>query len=284
MSKKVLVTGGAGFIGSNLCAKLEQLGYQVTSLDNYSTGSEDNHVSGVEYFDMDTRDIAKLSIDSPDIIYHLGEYSRVEQSFNDIDKVLDYNILGTQAVLKYALKNKSKLIYAGSSTKFGDNGSNSSPYAWSKSNNTTLVKNYADWFGLDYAITYFYNAYGKNEISTGPYATLIAKFNDLYLHGEKFSITSPGTQLRNFTHVNDIVSGLLLAGEHGQGDDYGIGHPDAYSILDICKMFKSEFNMLPEKKGNRLTAPVLTDKIRQLGWSPKNNIESYIKELLSVTK
>jgi UDP-glucose 4-epimerase len=281
MCKNVLVTGGAGFVGSNLCAKLIQNGYTVNVVDNYSTGSVENHVDGVCYHNMDTRDILQLKIDPPDIIYHLGEYSRVEQSFDDFDKVWEYNISGTHKVLEYARINKSKLIYAGSSTKFGDIGSNSSPYAWSKSSNTTLVKNYAEWFGLEYAITYFYNNYGPNEISTGPYATLIAKLKDLYLHGEKFGITSPGTQLRNFTHVDDTVAGLILVGSLGYGDDYGIGHHDAYSILDVQKMFGCDFEMLPEKRGNRLSAPVLTDKIKALGWVPKKNLKTYISEIVN---
>lgn len=279
-----MVSGGAGFIGSNLCEALLKEGNTVISVDNYSTGSTKNHVEGVTYYDLDTRYINTLTDIKPDIIYHLGEYSRVEQSFEDHDTVWAYNVHGTNEVLKYARRNNSKLVYAGSSTKFGDNGSNSSPYAWSKSNNTTLVKNYGEWYGLDYAITYFYNNYGHNEISTGPYATLIAKFKELYLNGDRGQITSPGTQLRNFTHVSDTVSGLLLVGQHGSGDNYGIGHPDSYSVLEIADMFSLEYDMLPEKRGNRMSAPTDTDKVRALGWTPKTSIVDYIRSIKSGTK
>jgi len=276
----ILLTGGAGFIGSNLAKELVRLKHKVICIDNYSTGSRLNHVDGVEYFDLDTRHISSLRIISPDIIFHLGEYSRVEQSFSDFEKVWDYNVHGTKEVLKYARAHRSKLIYAGSSTKFGDNGSNSSPYAWSKANNTEFVKNYSDWYGLNYAITYFYNAYGPNEIRSGAYATLIAKFKELYRQHKEFQITSPGTQLRNFTHVSDIVSGLVLVGELGVGDGYGIGHPDPYTIIQVAEMFKHPYKLTPEKSGNRMFASVVTDKIRELGWTPKVNLPDYIAEIV----
>lgn len=285
MAKTILITGGAGLIGSNLCEELvKDSNNRVISIDNYSTGSRQNHVPGVEYYDLDTRHIASMRTHSPDLIYHLGEYSRVEQSFSDFDKVWDYNVAGTKAVLEFARVNDAKLVYAGSSTKFGDNGANSSPYAWSKSNNTTLIQNYSDWYKLNYAIVYFYNCYGPREISTGPYATLIGKFKEAYVKGEKFQITSPGTQLRNFTHVKDIVAGLILVGNSGTGDGYGIGHPDSYSILDIAKMFGSEYVMTPGKRGNRLTASVVTDKTRELGWTPSHFIEAYIATFLKSIK
>ena len=172
---KILVTGGAGFIGSHLCEKLSQDGDEVFSLDNYSTGSIENHVDNVTYIKGETKNIEKLVNITPDIIYHLGEYSRVEQSFKDIENVWNTNKNGTFSVLQFCRKTKAKIVYAGSSTKFGDGGlgRSQSPYAWTKASNTELVRNYANWFGIEYAISYFYNVYGGREISTGKYATLI---------------------------------------------------------------------------------------------------------------
>lgn len=283
--RTIYVTGGAGFVGSNLCEELiKDKSNRVISIDNYSTGSRQNHIEGVQYYDMDTRYISSLRTHVPDIIYHLGEYSRVEQSFSDFDKVWDFNISGTRAVLEFARVNNSKLIYAGSSTKFGDNGPDSSPYAWSKSSNTTLVQNYSNWYGLNYAITYFFNAFGPREISTGPYATLIGKFKEMYTRGETFQITAPGTQLRNFTHVKDIVSGLLLVGESGYGDGYGIGNPNSYSVLDIAKAFGSDYAISDGKRGNRLSATVETEKTRALGWEPKYSVLEYIATFLESIK
>lgn len=277
--QKILVTGGAGFIGSNLCEKLAtNPENRVWSLDNYSTGTKKNHVPNVTYIKGETANIGSLINFQPDTIYHLGEYSRVEQSFDDIEKVWRSNKDGTFAVLQFCRKTSAKLIYAGSSTKFGDKGlgRNQSPYAWSKSSNTELVVNYGVWFNISFAIVYFYNAYGPREIASGKYATLIALFKEKIRNHEKLTVVSPGNQKRNFTHVDDIVSGLILVGEHGNGDEFGIGHPDAYTVLEIAKQFGAEIEMLPERKGNRMGAEVIADKTRALGWQPTISVVEYI--------
>lgn len=281
-SKKiVLVTGGAGFIGSHLCEALFNYGnYEVFSLDNYFTGSEGNHIEGVTYIKGNSAEIDSLIDFKPDYIYHLGEYSRVEQSFEDIELVWKFNKNGIFAVLEFCRKTKAKLIYAGSSTKFGDGGlgRSQSPYAWSKATNTELVKNYGNWYGLKYAITYFYNVYGPREISQGKYATLIALFRRKAKNNEPLTVVSPGTQKRNFTHVEDIIKGIILVGEKGEGDDYGIGSPESFSIIDIANMFEGvQIEMIPERAGNRMTAEVITEKTIALGWSPTMSVINYIK-------
>ncbi len=280
MTKKILVTGGAGFVGSHLCERLSKnKNYEVYSLDNYFTGSTLNHVPNVTYIQGSTKDIAKLVTFSPDIVYHLGEYSRVEQSFDDMEKVWDYNKNGTFAVLEFVRKAGCKILYAGSSTKFGDGGlgRSASPYAWTKATNTELVQNYGNWYNVPYAITYFYNVYGPREIASGKYATLIALFKEKMKRNEPLTIVSPGTQKRNFTHIDDIIDGLVLVGENGYGDEFGIGSPDAYTILEIAQMFGGVIEMLPERKGNRMVADVVTCKTESLGWSPKRSIKDYIK-------
>ena len=253
---KILVTGGAGFVGSNLCEALaKNPNNEVYSLDNYFTGSRENHVEGVTYIEGSTEHIFELIDFIPDLVYHLGEYSRVEQSFDDIDKVLLFNKIGTLKVLEFCRKHHCKLVYAGSSTKFGDGGigKDQSPYAWSKSSNT--------------------------EIRTGKYATLIALFTEKMKKGEPLTIVSPGTQQRNFTHIDDIVSGLLIVGEKGSGDGYGIGSPETYTVLEIAKLFGGKIQMLPERKGNRMTAEVVTQKTEELGWKAKRHIKEFIEEL-----
>lgn len=281
--KKILVTGGAGFVGSNLCeALVKNADNQVFSLDNYFTGSRENHIEGVTYIEGSTEHIFELVNFTPDLVFHLGEYSRVEQSFEDIDKVLLFNKIGTLKVLEFCRKRKSKLIYAGSSTKFGDGGmgKNQSPYAWSKSSNTELIQNYGEWYGLEYAIVYFYNVYGKREICEGKYATLIALFTEKMKKGEPLTVVSPGTQQRNFTHIDDIISGLILVGEKGKGDGYGIGSAEAYSVVEIAQMFGGKIQMLPERKGNRMTSDVITEKIQKLGWKAEKSVKDYIADFL----
>ena len=289
-NKKILVTGGAGFIGSHLCDRLVRLGNFVVSLDNYFTGSKSNHVDGVEYIEGSTKDISELIDFTPDLIYHLGEYSRVEQSFEDIRIVYEYNKLGTFEVLEFVRKTGAKLLYAGSSTKFGDGGiaRNTSPYAWTKASNTELVINYSNWFGINYAITYFYNVYGPREIARGKYATLIALFKEKMRKGEPLTIVKPGTQKRNFTHIDDIINGLILVGEEGYGDEFGIGSDESFSLIEVAEMFldmkiddaiqKEKVIMLPERRGNRMNAEVMTEKTKALGWKPKKKLSDYIEK------
>lgn len=280
--KNILVTGGAGFVGSHLCERLaKDSNNQIYSLDNYFTGSTDNHLKNVTYIKGDTRDIKKLITFKPELVYHLGEYSRVEQSFEDIEKVWEFNKDGTFAVLQFVRHTGCKIVYAGSSTKFGDGGKGrcGSPYAWTKSTNTELVMNYGQWFNVPYAITYFYNVYGPREIQTGKYATLIALFKERMKNGEALTVVSPGTQKRNFTHVDDIIDGLVLVGKKGQGDEFGIGSPEAFTVMEIAQMFGGKIEMLSERKGNRMTAEVITAKTQALGWKPKRNIKNYIEEI-----
>ena len=281
-NKIILVTGGAGFIGSHLIERLVQdKNNKIVSLDNYFSGTEKNHIEGAKYIKGETKDIEEHIKEMPDIIYHLGEYSRVLTSFEDVEIVWRFNTLGTFSVLEFCRKNSIKIIYAGSSTKFGDNigGRNESPYAWSKANNTNLVKNYGKWFNLPYAITYFYNVYGGREISEGKYATLIGIFSRKYKNNESLTITSPGIQRRAFTYINDTVDGLMLVGEKGKGDGYCIGSEKTYSILEIANFFGSEIEMIPEKKGDRRSSTIDLSKMKELGWSAKKDIKEHIASI-----
>lgn len=282
MSKqKILVIGGAGFVGSHLCERLStNVLYEVYSLDNYFTGSKDNHVEGVTYIEGCSTEISELVTFTPDMVYHLGEYSRVEQSFDDIEKVWEYNKNGIFAILEFIRKVGSKILYAGSSTKFGDGGlgRRASPYAWTKASNTELVQNYGEWFNVPYAITYFYNVYGAREIKTGKYATLIALFKEKMRKGEPLTIVSPGTQKRNFTHIEDVVDGLVLVGENGYGDEFGIGCSESFSIKEVAELFGGKIEMLPERRGNRMTADMITAKTEALGWRATRKLKDYVED------
>jgi UDP-glucose 4-epimerase len=281
-ARTVLVTGGAGFIGSRLCARLVALGDTVISLDNYFAGTRENEVPGVDYRDAHTRDIATTVTESPDLVYHLGEYSRVEASLAEPDVVWDLNVLGTFHVLEYWRSKQPKLVYAGSSTKFADGGlgRDQSPYAFTKATNSELVRNYGDWYGLPFAITYFYNVFGPGE-RAGTYGTLIEIFRQKMLAGEPLPVRSPGTQQRIFTHVDDIVDGLLLIGEKGVGDEFGLGASDSHSILEIAEMFGAPIAIQPEARGNRMTAKLDVTKSNALGWSASKTVRAYIAAIVA---
>lgn len=281
-SKLIVVTGGAGFIGSHLCERLVKDGHRVISLDNYFTGSPVNHVAGVEYRTGHTKDIAALVPEIPDIIFHLGEYSRVAKSLEEPEVVFDLNTLGTFAVLEFWRHAKCKLVYAGSSTKHvgeredGVAGRDLSPYTWMKAANSELVVNYGRWYELPYAVVYFYNVYGPRERSIEEYGTVIETWRRCIESGKPLQVRMPGTQVRAFTHVLDTVDGLVLVGEKGEGDNFGIGTNETFSLLEVANMFGGEIEMLPQTKSSRTSPEVDAEKVRALGWEPKQHLSEYI--------
>lgn len=284
MAKLAVVTGGAGFIGSHLCERLVSEGYQVISLDNYFTGSRENHVEGVEYREGHTKDIAELVPEDPDIIYHLGEYSRVRHSLAEPSVTFDLNILGTRAVLEYWREKRCKLVYAGSSTKFthrvedGVAGKDLAPYTWAKASMSDLVVQYARWFELSYGIVYFYNVYGPRERGD-QYGTLIEILHQNWLTGEPHRISGAGSQKRAFTHVLDTVEGIFLVGEKGEGDEYGISAAEAYSLLDVARMFGGHIQYSVPTKSTRSSEAVDSYKVRTLGWEQRHTLKEYVETI-----
>ena len=277
---KILIIGGAGFIGSHLCEAYANK-HDVTSIDNYLSGKKSNHVDNVKYVNLSAVDI--ITIDEKfDIIFHLGEYSRVEQSLSKSDFVLENNILPMLNVLKFAKTSNAKLIYSGSSTKFADKGLNrfKSPYSFSKWQNSELVKFYCELNKMSYAITYFYNVYGGRENSDGEFATVIAKFLQKKKKNETLQVTKPGTQYRNFTHIDDTINALMLIAEKGHGDEYGIANPKRYSIKEVAEMISDQIEYVSENVANRMSSELLTDKILKLGWKPNRELKDYIKSNL----
>jgi len=281
--KTVIVTGGAGLIGSYLIEMLLKKDYRVVSLDNYFIGTKDNHIPGAEYVEGHTKDIEQLlGHEHPEIIFHLGEYSRIRQSFAEPAFVWDLNVAGTFAVLEYWRKRKCRLQYAGSSTKYADGGAgpNQSPYAWMKASNTQLVANYGTWYDLPYAVTYFYNNYGRRELSTGPYASVIGQFKEQWRKGEPITVISPGTQRRNFTFAGDTARGLIEIGEEGYGDEYGLGSKESYSILELAQMFGDNIRMMPEVPGDRKDSTVMIDKVeKEFGWKAERSLCDYVEDI-----
>ena len=283
--KLMLVTGGAGFVGSHLCERLVADGHRVISLDNYFTGSRDNHVAGVEYREGHTKDIAALVPETPDIVYHLGEYSRVHTSIDEPELVWDMSITGTAAVLEFCRAKECKLVYAASSTKLpiskaadGTPGKDLTPYTWAKATNVDLIANYGRWYGLPYAIVYFYNVYGPRERAWGSHGTLIETFRQNFLAGKPHRVNAPGTQTRAFTHALDTVEGIVLAGEKGEGDVFQISSKDVHSILEVAEMFGGPIEMHPQTKMSRSSGADDTSRIEALGWQQRHHLKDYIEQ------
>jgi UDP-glucose 4-epimerase len=285
MSKVILVTGGAGHVGSHIIEELVQdPDNTVISLDNYFNGSEANHIKGAEYRRGHTKDIAKLVPETPDIVYHLGEYARIAPSFDDVIEVYDMNMKGTFEVVELCrLRGVSKLVYAASSTKFaieGD-GRHQNPYSFTKAVNVDLINDYGRWYNLPYAICYFYNAFGPRENGLGKYATLIAKFEQAYLNGQPMTVVNPGTQRRNFTYVKDLARGIILAGEKGQGDGYALNNTKGLSVLEIAEAFGGPVKHIEGYPGRNESGITPTKAREELGWDTTVDILDYIKEFIT---
>jgi UDP-glucose 4-epimerase len=286
VSQTLLVTGGAGFVGANLIKALltDYPAAAIVSLDNYFTGVPENHVHDprVTYLDGSTVDLAKIWADrglpSPEIVFHLGEYSRIVQSFDDHDLTWEFNLHGSKEVVKFASAAGSKLIYAGSSSKFGNDGQDEhlNPYAWTKAKNIEYIRNYSAWYGLDYAITYFYNVYGPGQIANGRYATVIGIFEDHYLRGLPLPVVSPGTQTRDFTHIDDIVRGIVLVAQRGSGDGYLLGCGREWPIIEVARMFGTDYQLVPALRGERTRGQADISQAAELGWRPQQQLDDYI--------
>jgi UDP-glucose 4-epimerase len=286
----ILVTGGAGFIGSNLIYELKKLykNVNIISLDNYISGKVENHIEGVKYIKGDTwniKFIEEIQNFNPKYVFHFGEFSRIVLSFEKPNETFQSNTFGTQQILQYCVEKNSKLIYSGSSAIFGNKmkDQNLNPYAWTKSKNIELIHNYKEWFGLNFAICYFYNVFGPNQISTGPYSTVIGIFEDQYKNNKPLTIVKPGTQKRCFTHIKDIIDGIILVAEKGSGDDYFLGTKENISIIDIAHMFNWSYIFIDKRKGERETSTLIKSKIDELGWNPNYNIKDYIKKIITKT-
>ena len=273
--KKIVITGGAGFVGSNLIEYfLYKTKFNIISLDNYSSGSKKNHIKDkrVKYINAHTKNIFKvLNPYRKNIltIFHFGEFSRIYQSFKKFDECYDTNSIGSKAVFKYCLNNNIKLVYSATSASLGNKGidKNLSPYAFTKSKNLELLENLKKWFKFKFEIIYFYNVYGPNQIKEGDMATVIGIFENLYSKGKPLTVVKPGTQTRRFTHITDTIDTCLEAWKRNRCEHYSISHKKSYSILSVAKMFGTKINYLSKRRGERyasaLTNMSLKNKVNK---------------------
>lgn len=281
--KNILVTGGFGHIGAQLVRVLAP-NNRVIVLDNSLFGRSALGLSDIdiEIYVDDVRNLNDYSLQC-DLVFHFGEYSRVEQSLKESAKVFENNIGGIIPVLSFCKRTGAKLIYAGSSTKFADDGlaSKTNPYAISKRINTEVVKEYCTYCDLDYAIVYFNNVYGPGEMGIGTYATVIEKFLCLREEDEALPVTLPGTQRRAFTHIDDTVAALVVIAERGFGDGYIICADEDYSIIDIARYISNDVELVEGSVANRMSGVLDNSKVRELDWAPKVDLFKYLDARLS---
>ena len=290
MKNLIIITGGAGFIGSSLIKYLlKKTNLKIISVDNYSTGSKQNHINhkNVKYIKSENINISKILkkyTNKIKVIFHFGEFSRIYQSFLNTKECLNYNIYNSFEVVNFAKDNKIKIIYSATSSNLGNNGKdqNSSPYSWTKSKNIELIKNYSKWFGLKYELLFFYNVYGPGQISIGKMATIIGIFQTQYKEKKPFTIVRPGSQIRDFTHIDDIIEGCYLAMIKGKNNEYMLCSGKKYSILQIAKMFDAKHKFIPSRPGDRGDSTILNNNAKTiLGFKAKKNIKTYIKEFIN---
>ena len=287
---KILITGGAGFVGTNLINfKKKKTKYKIISLDNYSSGKKSNHIKNarVKYIKGNTINISKLIKKPKDIktIFHFGEFARIYQSFLQMSDCIESNSIGSNAVFNFCLKNRIKLIYSATSASLGNKGNdkNLSPYAFSKSKNLELLENLKKWFNFKYEVIYFYNVYGPGQISRGNMATVIGIFEEAFKKNKPLPVVLPGTQTRRFTHINDTIEVCYLAWKKNLSRHYSISNKESFSILEVAKMFKSKIKYQKRRPGERyssaLTNMNLSNKVyRYFG---RVKLKDYINNIIN---
>ncbi len=291
MKKKYLiVTGGAGFIGSNLIERLlKETKYKIISLDSYSSGFKKNHIQNnrVVYINGNTKNFKKIfsKIKSKiKAIFHFGEFSRIAQSFESYDQLYESNVTGTFEVISFCKQNKIKIIYSATSASFGNNFSdqNLSPYAFTKTQNLKLILNFSSWYDLKYEIIYFFNVYGPRQIINHKMSAVIGIFEECKRKNIALPVVRPGTQKRNFTHVEDTVNACIIAFKKNKNRQYTTSHKNAYNILEVAKLFKQKYKFLPPRKGERFKSTlinrVLDKKIYHL--KAKKDLKKYVQDFL----
>ena len=283
MSRKILVTGGVGFIGSNLVKALFEKGFKVTSLDNYSTGLKSKEIEGVEYQNLDISEINSIN-NNFEICFHLAAQSRVQPSFELPEESLRVNAMGTSSVLEWARKKNTKVIYAGSSSKH--HNPSDSPYAMYKYLGEEICKLYKNSYKLNVEIARFYNVYGPGENIDEKYGNVIGIWKSKIKKGEPLPIVGNGEQKRDFVHVDDIVDGLIkiALSQNSHEDAWELGSGINYSINELFNLFKLKFNVdsinIPDQPGNySKTLRENDDMIKLLDWKPQDRLKSHIDKM-----
>ena len=290
MKNIIIVTGGAGFVGSNLIKLiLQKTKYKILSIDNYSSGTTKNHIKNkrIKYVKENTKNIDKILKNKTKkikTIFHFGEFSRIYQSFMKMNECIESNSVGSHAIFNFCLNNNIKLIYSATSANLGNKGNdkNLSPYAFTKAKNLEMLENLKKWFKMKFEIIYFYNVYGPGQIGVGEMATVIGIFENLYKKNKPLTVVKPGNQSRRFTHILDTVEACYFAWRKNECKHYSISNKKSYTILQVAKLFHSKIKMLPPREGERyasaLTNMNLSNKVYKM--FGKIQLKDYINKVI----
>jgi len=290
MKNIIIVTGGAGFVGSNLISLLiKKTKFKIISIDDYSTGKKKNHINEkrITYVKENTKNInrvLKTKKNKIKTVFHFGEFSRIYQSFLKMNECINSNTIGSHEVFNFCLSNKIKLIYSATSASIGNKGNdkNLSPYAFTKAKNLELLENLKKWFNFKFEVLYFYNVYGPGQIKTGSMSTVIGIFENQFKKKLPLTVVKPGSQSRRFTHINDTVEACYYAWTKNKCKHYSISNKKSYTILETAKLFNTKIKFLPSREGERyasaLTSMNLSNKVYKM--YGKINLKDYVGNIV----
>jgi len=294
---KILVTGGAGFIGSNLTERLISDGHKVTIVDNFSTGKKENLHKDAEFFDLDIAnlDAIKPAFKNKEIVFHIAAIPRIGKSIEDPASTFRSNVTGTLNVLLAARDaGVRRVVYSASSSAYGPQNKLPlsedmrsmplNPYALSKYIGEELCREFTDLYGLDTISLRYFNVYGPRMDAEGEYATVVGKFLRMRKEGVPLTIVGDGKQTRDFTHVKDVAAANILASqiEKGSGEVINIGAGDNHSVQEIADIIGGEHVYIPSRIGEVQDTLADISKAKSiLGWEPKVSLKEGIGELLN---
>jgi len=290
-----LVTGGAGFIGSNLTDALIQEGHDVIVLDNLSTGKKENLNPKAKFIKADIRNLEEIKphFVGVDGVFHVAALPRVQLSIEQPIETNDINVNGTLNVLMAAKEGKVKrLVYSASSSAYGNSDvlplkesmkpDPLSPYGLQKYIGEEYAKLFALFYGLETVSLRYFNAYGPRMADSGAYLTVIKNFLTQKGRGEAMTITGDGTQTRDYTHVRDIVRANMLAmtsPKVGKGEVINCGAGRNHSVNKIAELIGGLSKHIAPRVEPHDTLADITKAKELLGWEPKEKLEAAIQEL-----
>jgi UDP-glucose 4-epimerase len=298
---KFLVTGGAGFIGSNLVDELINTGHEVVSIDNESAESNSQFYwnEKAKNYPIDINDFCSLGWvfkhEKPEIVFHLAAEARIQPTVNEPQKACMTNFVGTCNVLQASRENKVKrVIYSSTSSAYGLANHLPleesmvkdclNPYSVSKTGGEELCKVYYNIYGLETITLRYFNVYGDREPTRGHYAPVIGLFLRQRREGKPMTIVGDGKQTRDFTHIDDVVNANILASgadnREALGGVFNIGTGKNYSILQIAEMIGGDVEYIAERAGESRSTLANNDKAKKLlNWEPSKDLKNYLKEL-----